>query len=107
MMAAGRRDDMVEYFMTKVTGMPAEAVAPMKASPMWHGLTSMAPTLVYDLTIMGDYSFPARQISGITTRDGGAWMVERVRGGQLRQHKCWLIRCPMRNAARWQVKRTT
>ena len=76
LLAAGRREDMVEYFMTKVTGMPAEAVAPMKALPMWRGLTAMAHTLVYDLTIMGDYSFPAKQMSGITTTtlamDGGA-----------------------------------
>jgi pimeloyl-ACP methyl ester carboxylesterase len=47
---------MVEHFMTKGVGMPSEAVAPMRNMPMWSVLESVAHTLIYDTTIMGDYS---------------------------------------------------
>lgn len=83
MLAAGRRGEMIEYWMTAIIGMPAEAVAPMKGSPMWQELMSVAPTVVYDLTIMRNYSDPARRIAGITmptlAMDGGAspaWAAE-------------------------------
>ena len=76
LLTAGRRGDMVEYFMTEVTGAPAEAVAPMKNSPMWAELLPAAHTLLYDLAIMGDYSVPTGRISSIKiptlALDGGA-----------------------------------
>ena len=56
MLASGRRGDMVEHFMTKGVGMPVDAVAPMRNMPMWPALESVAHTLIYDTTIMGDYS---------------------------------------------------
>jgi pimeloyl-ACP methyl ester carboxylesterase len=56
MLASGRRGDMVEYFMTKGVGMPIEAVAPMRNMPMWPALESVAHTLIYDTTLMGDFS---------------------------------------------------
>jgi len=59
--AAGRPGDMVELFMTKGVGMPVEFVAPMRQSPVWPALESLAPTLIYDTTIMGDFALsPAR-----------------------------------------------
>jgi pimeloyl-ACP methyl ester carboxylesterase len=76
LLAAGRRGDMVEYFMTEITGAPAEAVGPMKNSPMWAELLPMAHTLLYDMAIMGDYSMPTGRISSIKiptlALDGGA-----------------------------------
>jgi pimeloyl-ACP methyl ester carboxylesterase len=53
LIAAGRRGDAVEYWQTQL-GIPAEAVAHMRQSPMWAGLEAVAPTLPYDATIMGD-----------------------------------------------------
>jgi pimeloyl-ACP methyl ester carboxylesterase len=53
LVAAGRRGDAVEYWQTEL-GVPAEAIAHMRQSPMWAGLEAVAPTLPYDATIMGD-----------------------------------------------------
>ncbi|MFI5274699.1 MAG: alpha/beta fold hydrolase [Ktedonobacterales bacterium] len=54
LVAAGRRGDAVEYFMMQAAGMPPEAVAPMRQSPMWPMLEAVAHTLPYDDAIMGD-----------------------------------------------------
>lgn len=52
LLAEGRRGDMVEHFMVNGVGMPAEAVVPMKNSPVWPILESIAPTLIYDTAVM-------------------------------------------------------
>jgi pimeloyl-ACP methyl ester carboxylesterase len=71
-----RRAEMLKYWMMEVVGMPAQALGPVKDSPMWEGLLSLAPTLVYDMTIMKEYSNPAERIKAIQTPtlalDGGA-----------------------------------
>ncbi|PWT72822.1 MAG: alpha/beta hydrolase [Chloroflexi bacterium] len=51
--AAGRPGDAVEYWQTQL-GIPAEAIAQMRQSPMWPELEALAPTLPYDATILGD-----------------------------------------------------
>src|SRR6266487_4978983 len=48
----GRKGDMIELFLTKAVGMPAEFVAPMRQSPFWAAQEAFAPTLVYDATLM-------------------------------------------------------
>jgi pimeloyl-ACP methyl ester carboxylesterase len=53
LLAAGRRGDAVELFQTEV-GIPAEMIAMTRKSPMWPALEAVAPTLPYDITIMGD-----------------------------------------------------
>ena len=53
LVAEGRRGDTVEYWQTHL-GIPAEAIAQMRQSPMWAGLEELAPTLPYDAAIMGD-----------------------------------------------------
>jgi pimeloyl-ACP methyl ester carboxylesterase len=53
LVAAGRRGDAVEYWQTNL-GIPAEAIAQMRQSPMWAELEALAPTLPYDAAIMGD-----------------------------------------------------
>lgn len=74
--AAGRRGDAVALFMTDAVGLPAEAVAPMRQAPMWPALEAVAPTLVYDATVMGDYAVPTERTAAITiptlVMDGGA-----------------------------------
>jgi pimeloyl-ACP methyl ester carboxylesterase len=64
--AAGRRGDAVEIFMTKAILIPAEFVAQMRHAPMgevfdaemrtpeWAEMEKVAHTLAYDGTIMGD-----------------------------------------------------
>jgi pimeloyl-ACP methyl ester carboxylesterase len=58
MVAEGRRGDAVEYFMTRVVGMPTEMVAEFRAQPWWEAQEAIAHTLAYDARIMGDYSLP-------------------------------------------------
>lgn len=53
LVAAGHRGDAVEYWQAQL-GIPAEAIAQMRSSPMWAGLEALAPTLPYDASIMGD-----------------------------------------------------
>lgn len=66
LVAAGRRGDAVEYFMSKVVGLPAELVAQARSSPFWKGQEAIAHTLAYDATIMGDYSLPAQTIASVS-----------------------------------------
>jgi pimeloyl-ACP methyl ester carboxylesterase len=83
--AAGRRGDAVEYFLTKVVGMPGEAVAPMRQAPTWPALEALAHTLAYDIAIMKDTMtgkpLPRQRWTGAAVptlvMDGGAsppWM---------------------------------
>jgi pimeloyl-ACP methyl ester carboxylesterase len=58
LVAAGRRGDAVEFFMSKVVGLPAEFVAFARSQPWWSAQEALAHTLAYDATIMGDYSLP-------------------------------------------------
>ncbi|MEX2459446.1 MAG: alpha/beta hydrolase [Actinomycetota bacterium] len=55
---AGRRDAAVEFFMSKVVGLPDEFVAQARSQPWWPATEALAHTLAYDAMIMGDYSVP-------------------------------------------------
>jgi len=80
LLGEGRKGDMIELFLTKAVGMPAEFVAPMRQSPFWAAQEAFAPTLVYDATLMADYSLPKERIAKATVEtlviDGGTvpWM---------------------------------
>ena len=52
--STGRWGEVVEYFMVKAVGVPADAVDKMRKAPMWAGMEKLAHTLVYDGIIMGD-----------------------------------------------------
>jgi pimeloyl-ACP methyl ester carboxylesterase len=75
LLAQNRRGDMVELFMTAAVGMPKEFVAPMRQAPFWAAQEAVAHTLVYDATIMGDYSLPRARLARVTVPtlvlDGG------------------------------------
>lgn len=60
-----RRDDAVEFFMTKVVGLPPEFAEGAKAAPFWRDQVALAHTLEYDATIMGDYNIPAEVAAAI------------------------------------------
>ncbi|HEY3142726.1 MAG TPA: alpha/beta hydrolase [Acidimicrobiales bacterium] len=57
MVAAGRRGDAVEYFMTKAVGLPPEFLGPMRQDPSFAALEAVAHTIAYDGRIMGDTLF--------------------------------------------------
>jgi pimeloyl-ACP methyl ester carboxylesterase len=65
MISAGHRGDAVEYFMTKVVGLPPEFVAYARTQPFWQKQEELAHTLAYDATIMGDYSLPAERAASV------------------------------------------
>jgi pimeloyl-ACP methyl ester carboxylesterase len=66
LVAAERRGDAVELFLTGAIGVPAEGVAQMRQMPVWAGLESVAHTLAYDMAVMGDGSVPADRIADVT-----------------------------------------
>ena len=75
MLREGRKGDMIELFLTKAVGMPVEFVAPMRQAPFWAAQEAMAPTLVYDAALMGDFSLPRERLAKVTVEtlvmDGG------------------------------------
>jgi pimeloyl-ACP methyl ester carboxylesterase len=75
LLAAGRRGDMIELFMTQAASIPAEFVAGMRHAPFWAAQEEQAHTLVYDATLMGDFSVPTERLASVGTPtlviDGG------------------------------------
>jgi pimeloyl-ACP methyl ester carboxylesterase len=71
----GRKGDMIELFLTKAVGMPAEFVAPMRTQPWWPAQEALAHTLIYDAILTGDFSLPKERIAKATVEtlviDGG------------------------------------
>ena len=65
MIAAGRRGEVVEYFMEKVVGLPPEVVAQARKSPFWHEQEALAHTLVYDTILLGDGSLPVERAAAV------------------------------------------
>ncbi len=83
LVSASRRGDAVEFFMSKVVGLPPEFVAHARTQPFWQAQEALAHTLAYDATIMGDYSLPTELVVSVTVPtlviDGGSslpWMSE-------------------------------
>jgi pimeloyl-ACP methyl ester carboxylesterase len=67
MVAEGRRGDAVEYFMSKVVGLPPEFVDGARQQPWWSATEALAHTLAYDARIMGDYRIPVERVATIAT----------------------------------------
>jgi pimeloyl-ACP methyl ester carboxylesterase len=66
LIAAGRRGDAVEYFQTRLVGIPEEVVVQLRHAPFRPALEAMAHTLVYEATILGDQSLPTELASALT-----------------------------------------
>lgn len=58
LIAEGRRGDAVEYFQSKLVGLPDEVVAQLRQAPFRPALEAMAHTLVYEAMIVGDRWLP-------------------------------------------------
>ncbi|MGH2536185.1 MAG: alpha/beta fold hydrolase [Candidatus Promineifilaceae bacterium] len=55
LIADGKRDEAVEYFMTQAVGIPAEFVGGMKQdAATWDKMTAIAHTIAYDGTFVAD-----------------------------------------------------
>jgi pimeloyl-ACP methyl ester carboxylesterase len=67
LLSSGRRGDAVELFQTEVIGMPADVVARMRDAPFRPAMDAIAHTLVYDATLMEDFTLPTTLIASIAT----------------------------------------
>jgi pimeloyl-ACP methyl ester carboxylesterase len=80
LVAAERRGDAVEYFMTAAVGVPPELVAQMREMPMWPRMEALAHTIAYDGEVMDGHMWgaplPASWVAPVTiptlVMDGGA-----------------------------------
>lgn len=80
LVAAGRRGDAYELFMTAAVGLPGEMVSAMRDQPFWTVMEQVAHTIAYDGEIMGDTMSgspePLRQFGSVRVPvlvlDGGA-----------------------------------
>jgi len=54
LVAAGRRGDAVEYFLTVGVQVPPQLIDQIRSSPGWPDMESVAHTLAYDGLVMGD-----------------------------------------------------
>jgi alpha-beta hydrolase superfamily lysophospholipase len=78
--AEGRPGEAVQLFFTQAAGLPAEFVAPMRDQPFWPAMEKLAPALVYDAAIMGDFRLPTERLATVRVPtlvlDGGMtpWM---------------------------------
>lgn len=65
LVAEGRRGDAAALFM-KFVGTPADQVEGMRQMPMWPMFESVAPTLLYDATALGeDRSVPVKRAAKV------------------------------------------
>ena len=64
-LASDDRDEAVALFLGRV-GMPEQAIAGMRQSPAWQGMTAIAPTLAYDDAVLGDSRVPTELVASIT-----------------------------------------
>lgn len=65
LIAAGRRSAAVRFFMVDIVGMPTFVGWLMRLMPGWSKLKAVAHTLVYDTTIMGDFTVPAERFAKV------------------------------------------
>jgi pimeloyl-ACP methyl ester carboxylesterase len=78
--AAGRPDELLDYYFTRALLLTPEAVAGMRKGPGWAGMERMAHTLAYDGAVidgtMGGKPLPrdrwARVTMPVLVMDGGA-----------------------------------
>lgn len=57
MVAEGRNDEAVKYFMRTV-GVPGAMIWMMRFMPIWKQLVAAAPSLPYDAAVLGDFTLP-------------------------------------------------
>ena len=65
LVAADRRSDAAKLFLAEAVEAPPEVIAMIEASPDWPGMTSIAHTLPYDLTLCSDNELPSERIARI------------------------------------------
>lgn len=97
LLAEGRRGDAAAHAM-RYFGAPPEMIDGIRQAPVWPLFEAVAPTLLYDATIMGDASIPTERAASVAVpalvlaggaspdwmRDAAAAMADALPGGRLR-----------------------
>lgn len=85
LVSQGRAGDALEVFFTAAVGLPGDMVAGMRMAPFWSAMEALAPTLVYDATVAGDFSVPVAGLASVdvpvVVLDGGTtpWLSDAAR----------------------------
>lgn len=66
LLSEGLRGEAVELYQTDVVGIPADIVAQFRHAPFRPALETIAHTLVYDATILGNMEVLAEQLGSIS-----------------------------------------
>jgi pimeloyl-ACP methyl ester carboxylesterase len=64
LVADGRRGEAVEFWMTEVVRVPAQAVSDMKSMPWFQAMEALTPTLPYDIEIT-DGGVPTAELASV------------------------------------------
>jgi pimeloyl-ACP methyl ester carboxylesterase len=66
LIAADKRGAAVSYFLVSMVGAPAFVPLMMRAMPkVWNQMKAVAPTLPYDLSVMGSFTAPVARFASI------------------------------------------
>src|SRR5256884_9160041 len=76
LIAQGRRDDAVQYFMRTV-GVPKFFIVLMRLFPFWKDMRAVAHTLPYDAAVMGGFTLPAERLARVPAPPLGMSGVEK------------------------------
>lgn len=79
---AGRPEDGISYWLTDIVEIPAEYVTQMKGTPFWESMVAQAQGLVYDASVLRDFSVPRTTPEvPVLVIDGGSMTVPWIKTG--------------------------
>ena len=67
MIAEGRKEDAVKFYLTKVMGAPGIVLFILRLTPNWSKMKANANSLPYDVEVCGNFEMPKEMISSLTT----------------------------------------
>jgi pimeloyl-ACP methyl ester carboxylesterase len=65
LLAAGRRDELVAFFMQEVAGLPPEQVALLRSLPAWDARLAVAHTIPREERASREYSFDPERLGAV------------------------------------------
>lgn len=65
LLAAGKRDELVGYFLQEVAGLPADQVALMRSMPAWEARVAAAETIPREERASREYDFDPDRFRGL------------------------------------------
>jgi len=65
LLSEGRRDALLEVFLSEVAGLPADQIAHMRSLPAWEGRLAAAHTIPREERVNREYAFDPARFAGI------------------------------------------